>query len=81
MDFNCRVGSGATGCYKESFNITGGAVSGEDDMIKWPDDHVPNFSTVSKDFMRKCKILSLRILDALSYGMCLSVSITALSQL
>ena len=68
-----RLGSATTGCFKESFNITGGSVAST--SLQWPDDIVPGFSESSKNFMRQCKRLSMRILDALSHGMKLKVSV------
>jgi len=55
------------GDYKESYNMT--CKSAEEKGYIWPDEIAPNFSKISFEFMRKCKTLSLRIMDAISLGL------------
>ncbi|CAK8689658.1 unnamed protein product [Clavelina lepadiformis] len=62
-----KLVDGHPGDYKESFNMTCGATKNPD--IVWPDDVVPEFSKTAKSFMKKCKALALRVLDALSFGL------------
>jgi len=66
-----RLGKNKPGDYKESFNMTGASVV--DNTIKWPDDLVPGFSSIAIQFMKDCKVLALRVLESMSYGLQLEV--------
>nr|XP_039263010.1 2-oxoglutarate-dependent dioxygenase htyE-like [Styela clava] len=51
------------GDYKEAFNISYNTDG------KWPDEHVPKFSSKMETFCELCRKLSLRIIEVLTKGM------------
>lgn len=46
---------------------------GFSEAAHWPDDLVPGYSALVKDFMKQCKRLGLYLLELLSLGLQLEV--------
>ncbi|CAK8684557.1 uncharacterized protein LOC143458417 [Clavelina lepadiformis] len=55
------------GDYKEAFDMSGDV--GFSEAAHWPDDLVPGYSALVKDFMKQCKRLGLYLLELLSLGL------------
>lgn len=53
--------------FKEAFNVNVGCINDPD--TNWPCDLSPQFYTVVKNFMEKCKLLTFQILKVLGVGM------------
>ncbi|XP_076802038.1 uncharacterized protein LOC143446332 isoform X1 [Clavelina lepadiformis] len=62
-----KINPARPGDYKEAFNVSGFLLN--DTHTLWPDDISEQFSNVAKEFMEKCRCLTLRILQALGVGM------------